>query len=607
MINKVESDIQIASPSKNPRNASYHAIRPSLASANTPRATVFRRHSAEVPTDSQIFGQFNVLPKQQQQNHESTAIHNSRSNAPSSNPRKEELFQGVNMDFDSISPELEKRRKQPFPLLSTSLPNLDSSSFVRSTDEDDYTSLLEKDPIFSIAHGVEGIMQFDMDVPRHFNRSLSAATKDDLVLPTAARHSKNIAQTGVSKRNNIVSPIEEHDINKSRFNPSDPTQEPIVSNVPIDPIKAGRIPCPRLCGASFAMGDTSGVLVFHNGGVSKMWNWFQKNERRLSIKNPSSNLIPLDQRNALAETSLISNNPSNLVGGSSDDPMELETYVGNHKEKMRRFPRTMLDVLNMNSAAKSAQWGGNDENEDASDDDDSSDSTSSSSSFGALFDDSDDEKSKVVVEKQDLSIEEKVQDENSKEDKYSMYDDYFNTSNLLRLNPDVQELSRSTGRRERRLSKISFDRKSLNIGKENFFVAELVDPVVAFDPRHRDLLMNGQCPELANAWQFGAWWLTSKGNVPDDAKLNREDSINLVNRKSLRGTKITRFEDSPSETGESKKLRSILHSPRSAKQQSMIGNIRKLFQYQHEAISTPPPDQGLRPRKYLLKDLYKLS
>ena len=85
MINAVESEIHLASPTKQPRNTSYHAIRPSLAIGNTPRATVFRRHSAEVPPDSQVLGPYNASPNQLQQDHESTGTRYLRSNVRKNN------------------------------------------------------------------------------------------------------------------------------------------------------------------------------------------------------------------------------------------------------------------------------------------------------------------------------------------------------------------------------------------------------------------------------------------------------------------------------------------------------------------------------------------
>jgi hypothetical protein len=49
------------------------------------------------------------------------------------------------------------------------------------------------------------------------------------------------------------------------------------TKIKIRDVDADRIPCPRLCGASFGTG--SGVLVtFHNGEVKKMWDWYQKTD-----------------------------------------------------------------------------------------------------------------------------------------------------------------------------------------------------------------------------------------------------------------------------------------------------------------------------------------
>jgi hypothetical protein len=56
--------------------------------------------------------------------------------------------------------------------------------------------------------------------------------------------------------------------------------ESLVRDAPsrIENIETGRIPCPRLCGASFGHGNGSRLVLFHNGEVKKMWNWYQKTD-----------------------------------------------------------------------------------------------------------------------------------------------------------------------------------------------------------------------------------------------------------------------------------------------------------------------------------------
>lgn len=84
-------------------------------------------------------------------------------------------------------------------------------------------------------------------------------------------------------------------------------------------IDSRRVPCPRLCGASFGHG-TAGLVCFHNGEVKKTWSWYQSTE----AKRPT--------------------------GPSSSS----ETQI---PEGLTRCPRTVSDLLNMTKAAKDAQWG----------------------------------------------------------------------------------------------------------------------------------------------------------------------------------------------------------------------------------------------------------
>jgi hypothetical protein len=90
-------------------------------------------------------------------------------------------------------------------------------------------------------------------------------------------------------------------------------------------IETARIPCPRLCGASFGYGNGSRIVMFHNGEVKKMWNWYQKTDMiRLSnfaggqvdpasTSNPRGLMSKVStETNEKSETSLQSLGPRSL-------------------------------------------------------------------------------------------------------------------------------------------------------------------------------------------------------------------------------------------------------------------------------------------------------
>ena len=83
-----------------------------------------------------------------------------------------------------------------------------------------------------------------------------------------------------------------------------------------------RLPCPRLCGATF--GPNGGLAVFGNGQVKRMWAWYSSS--------------------AVASSSSSQHQP--LRKSSS-------TVSGGDKQGLR----TMHDLQNMKKAAKDAQWG----------------------------------------------------------------------------------------------------------------------------------------------------------------------------------------------------------------------------------------------------------
>lgn len=92
-------------------------------------------------------------------------------------------------------------------------------------------------------------------------------------------------------------------------------------------VSTDRVPCPRLCGATFSPG-LGGLVGFNNGQINKMWSWYTKNE----LRRKSSGL----------------------------------KYSSTMKENSS-YPRLKKDLDDMITAAKDAQWGENQEDHGTAD------------------------------------------------------------------------------------------------------------------------------------------------------------------------------------------------------------------------------------------------
>lgn len=93
-------------------------------------------------------------------------------------------------------------------------------------------------------------------------------------------------------------------------------------------IEKDRIPCPRLCGASFSPG-TGSLSLFSNGDVMKLWKWWEKDSRSRKDEYPQPT----------------------LTTKTSDELPPFQAAV------VRNSPRTLQELVDMVAAAKEAQWG----------------------------------------------------------------------------------------------------------------------------------------------------------------------------------------------------------------------------------------------------------
>jgi hypothetical protein len=176
-----------------------------------------------------------------------------------------------------------------------------------------------------------GLMPFDMDVPVAYG-SVTAGNMSNIQIGIT-----DIASgTVVSSAGMAV--VEE----------GDPVSGDVRASTSImENIETERVPCPRLCGATFGSGN-GGLVIFHNGEVKKMWDWYQRNDTiRLSGipggKADSSSSDPDALRMVHNTTGTRTSNPLSPQVEGPEEYSEVFASSG---------PRSLKDLLNMITTAK---------------------------------------------------------------------------------------------------------------------------------------------------------------------------------------------------------------------------------------------------------------
>lgn len=270
------------------------------------------------------------------------------------------------------------------------------------------------------------VLPFDMDVPVAYSIPSSdvqqALRRNTGAAGTVVGESVPTAATAVSQDSGeIVSP---------------------TVRVQVD---TRRIPCPRLCGASFGPG---GLAIFANGQVQRMWAWYTSSAAASLAHHQGRPDEDFSGRRALA-------------------PGE------------KRGLRTMNDLQNMMKAAKNAQWGEHSE-------DDASSVASQQLGLGFFEDgDSDDDESTDSVDADDSEDLAELGDEKHK----GMYETYFGDFRRPLTKANSRLGSSRPG---------SSDGDS--IGGPS---SDMLSPVVKITRAFDKTAMHHQSRELALKWKLG--------------------------------------------------------------------------------------------------------
>lgn len=233
---------------------------------------------------------------------------------------------------------------------------------------------------------------------------------------------------------------------------------------------ARRIPCPRLCGASFGPGGA--LTLFGNGEVQRMWTWYCSS----SSQRPDCDFMG---RRAVAP------------GG-------------------KRGLRTMHDLQNMVKAAKDAQWGEQNSEEDAS-------SVTSQQLGLGFFDDGGSEESSLADEE---SIDDLVETVTAADDKTKgLYGAYFG---------DFRRPLTRTSSTDSGLPPISSSDRGDSMGGPS---SDMLAPVVKVISAFAKTVMHHQSRELATRWHIGDLdtVVRAKKLVTDlDSSVSENDSHRLT-------------------------------------------------------------------------------
>jgi hypothetical protein len=289
-----------------------------------------------------------------------------------------------------------------------------------------------------------GLLPFDMDVPFPYvtadgTAEIHTGSVNDVVLPTAPPFGIDAGK----------------DIDLTVTDARD-------SAVPMH-IETDRIPCPRLCGATFGHG-IGGLAVFHNGDAKKMWSWYHRTDptRLSSGKGLIGSPSPVG--------AAASRNPT-----THDDRTSIPEVVS-HID----FPRTVQDLFNMTGSARQVQWGEQDESETSS--------TSFHASADNYFEDDSDGSSESAGDGSGDLL-------GGSDVKSPMYVSYVQTpvAEPRPGNRDDLDLPEKKGS----------DRRVHNqtVGPSS----AILSPLVWFTFSYDRLSMNNQNVNLALGWKLGEW------------------------------------------------------------------------------------------------------
>jgi len=358
--------------------------------------------------------------------------------------------------------------------------------------------------------GVNPVMPFDMDIPVAYSSIAGGAVSDVKMRVLAG---------GLGGVPNAVVPID--DLNEQQTRQDEEANRRRDAAIAMERIETDRIPCPRLCGAVFSPG-VGGLALFNNGGVRKMWKWWEKTDpsRLAPVPGLVVESSSVDREEIVSE--------SNASGEESTSLLTTAPAAA----VSRNCPRTLQDVLDMTSAAKEAQWGEEQEDSDASSVD--------FRDFGAglFFDEGSDEASSDSGDEEMEGVGGLVGD--------SSVDEAEETHHRHRRTPSGEFLN---------LHRRTPSESMTLPGRENDDPAgpssDMLAPFVSVTHQFDQLSLNDQTVELAVGWSLGRLVIEDTENwfdgmSPEPDRMPNSSSHNALNagpssQRITKGTTIGRY------------------------------------------------------------------
>lgn len=172
-----------------------------------------------------------------------------------------------------------------------------------------------------------GVMPFDLEVPVAYG-SVTAGNITGLQIGVNDITSGKVgATTGmgvVEEGDNVAGGVRE-------------------TNAMMENIETDRVPCPRLCGASFGSGN-GGLAIFHNGEVKKMWYWYQRAD---TVRVSGAPGVKGDAVFSDAESIEL------VLGSSGKTSQPPSPQAGKQKMAISSSgPRTLKELMSMTTSAK---------------------------------------------------------------------------------------------------------------------------------------------------------------------------------------------------------------------------------------------------------------
>ena len=343
----------------------------------------------------------------------------------------------------------------------------------------------------------------------------------------------------------LSSPVVENILKNTSIEEVDPLSiQPTINesnaNVVIDLNRAKHCPCPPLCGISLGKGGK--LVVFNNGPVKKLWASYLSDSPIESQKYNDKPVV----FNDVTPTML------NMVEKSE------KKTPADHGDVESQIPRTLFDLIEMQSVAKIAQWGVDLDNNSTDLDEHSPNNSSTSVSEDQSFNSDD----LSQIDDSDESFQTSPKSSEAPRRSFvSKFDSYFAESRKSLTHIDMVE-------------SISHIRKE---SKQFTGIASL-SPSVTVSSQYDNIFLNGQSSQLANILDLGdAWWLLSDFTTPTSWEQSEKSAYPYASM-------------SPMQIAPDNILLPRQSSHESSRSASMVGNLKKMFTIQSPSV---PPDQRL--------------